>query len=196
MTKRPYQLRKRAESQAETRQKIVDATIRLHQDRGAVNTSMADIAALAGVGKVTVYRHFPDLASLFGACSSHYYQTHPFPDPAEWRSIADPVARLRHGLNEAYAYHVATEAMMNRAFSEVRDHVIMTRYHDHWRRAAEILLEPWLPRSDEKELLAGLVLALSFENWRIMVRDQGLSQDEAIALMERLTNARVDMARN
>ncbi len=196
MTKRPYRLKKRAESQAETRQKIVDATIRLHQERGAVNTTMADIARLAGVGKVTVYRHFADLASLFGACSSHYFRTHPFPDPEEWRAISDPFGRLRHGLSEAYAYHDATEAMMNRAFSEVRGHPIMTPYHDHWRRAAGILLEPFLPRSDEKALLAGLVLAIGYENWRVLCRDQDLSRDEAIALMERLTNARVEAARN
>jgi AcrR family transcriptional regulator len=186
MTKRQYRLKKRAESQAETRQKIIEATIELHQTKGPGSTSMADVAKQAGVGKVTVYRHFPDEPTLSQACSGLYFERHPFPDPEAWRAIADPLERLRLGLNETYAYHAETHRMISRALADARDHPVMQPYHTLWESAAGIILEAWLPRDDETALRAGLVLALSFDTWRTLVQEQGLAQDEAVALIERL----------
>ncbi|WP_436637782.1 TetR/AcrR family transcriptional regulator [Microbaculum sp. FT89] len=186
MNKRPYRMRKRAESQAETRRKIIEATIALHQTKGPAATSMADVAKKAGVGKVTVYRHFPDEPTLSRACSGLYFERHPVPDPEAWRRIADPRKRLRHGLGEAYAYHAETHEMMGHVLADARDHPVMRPYHALWASAAEIILEAWLPRDDEKALRAGLVMALTFETWRALVKEQGLSQDQAVALMERL----------
>jgi AcrR family transcriptional regulator len=89
---RSYRLKRRAERQDQTRQKIVEAAIALHQDKGLAATTMADVAERAGVGRVTVYRHFPDEAALVGACSGQYFERHPLPDPELWLEIADPVA--------------------------------------------------------------------------------------------------------
>src|SRR6476659_6302199 len=100
---RPYELKKRAERQEETRRRIVEATIELHQTLGPNATSMADIAERANVGRVTVYRHFPDEPTLALACSGLYLQRHPPPDPAAWETIAEPAARLRAGLRDTYA---------------------------------------------------------------------------------------------
>src|SRR5215472_7228258 len=102
---RTYTLKRRAEQQERTRQKIVDATIELHQSIGAAQTTINEIAKRAGVGRVTVYRHFPDEESLFQACSGHYFSQHPFPDIARWRDIPDPIDRLETGLRESYAWH-------------------------------------------------------------------------------------------
>ena len=189
MAKRSYRLRRRAESQGRTRQKIVDAAIQLHQAKGLAATTMSDIAARANVGKVTVYRHFPDEASLVGACSGQYFQRHPLPDLEGWRSIGDAVARLRQGLRDTYAYHRATEPMMSRVLSEARDLPIMDPYHAHWRRAAEILADPWPGSARDKALLrAALAVALSFDTWRLLVRAQRLTDDDAIELMMRLAH--------
>jgi len=186
--RRPYRKKQRAESQARTRQKIVDAAIELHQAKGLAATSMKDIAARAKVGKVTVYRHFPDEAALIGACSGQYFQRHPFPDPEDWRSIDDASERLRRGLRDAYAYYRATEPMMAQVLAEARDLPIMEPYHAHWRRAVDVLAAAWLaPARRKAPLKAALALALSFDTWRLLVRTQRLSDDRAIALMMRLT---------
>lgn len=189
MAKRSYRLRRRAESQGRTRQKIIDAAIQLHQTKGLAATTMSDIAARAKVGKVTVYRHFPDEAALVGACSGQYFERHPLPDLENWRSIGDAVARLRQGLRDTYAYHRATEPMMTRVHSEARDLPIMDPYHAHWRRAAEILAAPWPGSARDKALLkAALALALSFDTWRLLVRVQQITDDDAIELMMRLAH--------
>ena len=47
---RRYQQNRRAKSQAQTRQKIVEAAIKLHQEKGPAATSMRDVASEAGDG--------------------------------------------------------------------------------------------------------------------------------------------------
>lgn len=185
---RTYRLRRRAESQARTRRKIIEAAIELHEAKGLAATSMRDVANRANVGTVTVYRHFPDEAALLGACSGTYFGRHAFPDPEDWRGIADARERLRRGLRDTYAYHRATEPMIAQVIYEARDLPVMEPYHAHWRRAADVLLAAW-PRAARRDakLKAALALALRFDTWRLLAREEGLSDKQAIELMLRLT---------
>ena len=184
---RPYRLKRRAETQDQTRQRIVDAAIELHQTRGPAATTISDIATRAGVGRVTVYRHFPDEEALLGACSGQYYAQHPFPDPHPWRAITDPRTRLRTGLAETYAYHAATEEMSAHVLRDMRDDPVLDPYHRHWERAADILATGWGARARRRQMLtAAIAVSLSFDTWRMLVRDHGLSQDEAVEVALRL----------
>ena len=97
---RKYRLKRRAESQEETRQRIVKATVELHTTLGPARTSMVAIAERAGVERPTLYRHFPTMRDLFTACSGHLWAQSPPPDPEPWLSINDPEERLRQGLME------------------------------------------------------------------------------------------------
>ncbi|MBC8242301.1 MAG: TetR/AcrR family transcriptional regulator [Alphaproteobacteria bacterium] len=188
---RSYQLKQRGERQERTRQKIITAAMELHQTKGLAATSINDIAVRAKVGRVTVYRHFPDEAALVGACSGQYFEIHPLPDLEPWRSVQDATARLRRGLHETYAYHRATEAMMTRILAEARDHPVVAPYHAHWRRAADVIVAAWPARGRRRVLLnAAFALALDFETWRTLVRVHGLDDDQAIGLMLRLTRDR------
>ncbi|MGB6425166.1 MAG: helix-turn-helix domain-containing protein, partial [Solirubrobacterales bacterium] len=158
-----YKLKQRAASQEQTRQRIVEAAVELHQALGPTATTVSDIARRAGVGRVTVYRHFADEAEILGACSGLYFQRHPPPDPESWRAIEDPVERLRIGLAEAYAYHRETEAMMTPVLADIPEHEVVQPYHELWSRASDVLLEPWRARGRRRTLLrAGIALALSF----------------------------------
>ncbi|HEY7047034.1 MAG TPA: TetR family transcriptional regulator [Jatrophihabitantaceae bacterium] len=184
---RSYRMNKRAERQDETRQRIVEAAVQLHQTIGPAATTFTDIARLADVGRVTVYRHFADEASLARACSGHYFAQHPPPDPERWASIAEPGERLRAALTDSYRYHRSTEAMMTRALADSREHPVMRPYHAHWRRAADVLTTPFRARGRRRTLLrAAIGLAISFDTWRTLVRDQGLADDQAVDVAMRL----------
>src|SRR5688572_5888882 len=102
---RKYELKRRAERQAETRRRIVDATVGLHTSVGPARTTISAIAERAGVERHTVYAHFPDERALFQACSTHWRELHPLPDSARWESIADPQRRLRAALQDVYAWY-------------------------------------------------------------------------------------------
>jgi AcrR family transcriptional regulator len=186
---RAYTLKRRAEHQDQTRQKIVDATIELHQSIGAAQTTISEIAKRAGVGRVTVYRHFPDEEGLFNACSSHYFSLHPLPDTARWREIPDPIERLKTGLRESYAWHEQNAQMIGMALAEARDLPVMAPYHAYWDDAAETLTAAWPTRRQRqrrKTRKATIALALSFDTHRTLTREQQLSTDQAITLMTRL----------
>lgn len=185
---RPYRLGRRAEHKDETRQRIVEAAIELHRTIGPAATTVSEIAERASVGRVTVYRHFPDELALARACSGLYFERHPLPDPGPWGALADPVERMRAALHETYAYHRANEPMLTHVLADARDHPVMTPYHEHWRRAVETLLPGWRVRGRDRVVLrAALSLALSFDTWRSLARDHGLSEGESAELMLRLT---------
>ncbi|MBT4588343.1 MAG: TetR/AcrR family transcriptional regulator [Rhodospirillaceae bacterium] len=186
--KRPYQLNRRAVSQDRTRQKIVDAAIALHQSKGLAATSVDDIAKRAKVGKVTVYRHFPDEMELVSACSGHYFELHPLPDYKLWEKIDGAAKRLCQGLRDTYRFHQETAPMMAQVLAEAKDLPIMAPYHQHFQNAAQVLAAPWRRSAAEKKLLkAAIAHALAFTTWHSLVGEQRLSETKAIELMMRLT---------
>ena len=86
---RTYTLKRRAEQQAETRQRIVEAAVDLHGSVGPAPTTLSMVAERAGVQRHTLYAHFPDERSLAMACSGLVHERDPLPDAAAWRAIAD-----------------------------------------------------------------------------------------------------------
>src|SRR6187200_2797074 len=109
--KRPYRMKRRAELEEQTRRRITESAVALHEEVGPAQTSISAIAERAGVRRSTVYRHFPDEDTLFAACSSHWRAANPPPDPRSWSSIEDPAARTRTALGEVYGFYGRTEAM-------------------------------------------------------------------------------------
>src|SRR5436190_5080763 len=109
--KRPYRMKRRAELEEQTRRRITESAVALHEELGPAQTSISAIAERAGVRRSTVYRHFPDEGALFDACSSHWRAANPPPDPRTWSSTEDPAERMRTALRELYAFYGSTEAM-------------------------------------------------------------------------------------
>ena len=79
--RRPYRMKRRAELEEQTRLRITESAVALHEELGPAHTSISAIAERAGVRRSTVYRHFPDEEALFDACSSHFRAANPSPDP-------------------------------------------------------------------------------------------------------------------
>src|SRR5437763_9515657 len=94
MPTRPYRMRRRAQQQERTRLRITESAVELHGTLGPARTSMSAVADHAGVRRSTLYRHFPDEAALFDACSAHWTAANPPPDIRAWAAIASPAERL------------------------------------------------------------------------------------------------------
>lgn len=185
---RKYEMKRRARRQEETRRRITEATVELHQALGPANTTISAIAERAGVQRLTVYRHFPDERAVLSACSSHYEAANPVPDVDPWTRIPDPEDRLRRALKETYAYHRRTEPMMAKVLRDAQMHTptfeVTVPYLRHWDRARYALVAGWGAEDQRlKRLLAALGHALDFWTWRSLVREQGLTDEEAIELM-------------
>jgi AcrR family transcriptional regulator len=188
MTHRKYELKKRAQRQEETRQRIVEAAVHLHQTVGGQAATISAIAEEAGVERLTVYRHFPDERSLLTACTGHYFEQHPPPDPAPWRAIAEPERCLRAALTDIYAYHRETEAMMNSTYRDLDTipllQELLAPFFTQWDEVRNLLADKFAGDGASRELIRGAVgLAISFLTWRLLIRQQGLHDSQAIDLM-------------
>jgi len=119
---RTYRKSRRAEAQHETRARIVRATTELHVEKGVATTSYPDVAARAGVGAATVYRHFPTMDSLVEACGEHFWNAIDPPTPdggAEvFAGLGPGTERLTRLVEELDAFYERAEAPL---WSAVRD---------------------------------------------------------------------------
>ncbi|MDP9382883.1 MAG: TetR/AcrR family transcriptional regulator [Chloroflexota bacterium] len=185
---RKYKLKRRAEHQEDTRRRIVEATVELHESVGLAYTTISAIAERAGVERATVYRHFPDERSLFTACTSHYLAANPPPDPSSLQQIADPEQRLKVGLAEVYTYHRRTEEMNYRAQRDLPQFPalaeVLVPYVEHWARLRDVLAAGWQTQKGDNRLLrAAIGHAMNFQTWRSLAREEDLDDSEAVALM-------------
>jgi len=105
MPKRSYSMQRRAELETQTRERIVRATVALHAEHGTLGTSYAMIAQRAQVSPQTVYNHFPELGTLFGACTGHVLDRAPRVDAQTFRSGRSPAARLSLLAHAVFARH-------------------------------------------------------------------------------------------
>jgi AcrR family transcriptional regulator len=188
---RKYEKKRRAELEAETRRRITETAVELHGTVGPARTSISAIAERAGVRRSTVYRHFPDEAALFDACSSHWAAENPVPDMGAWAAIEDPDERLRRALDELYVFYRRTERMVeNLHRDEVTVPVVAARFagfHDYIAAARDLLMEGRSLRGRRQDhARAAIGHALAFPTWQSLTRDQGLDDDQAAELMCRL----------
>jgi len=180
---RTYTQKKRAEQQAETRQRIVEAAVDLHGSIGPAATTFSMVAERAGVQRHTLYAHFPDERSLLMACSGLVMERDPPPDAAPWRTIDDRRERLRTALTAIYSWYERSAELI----------ACVLRDAEHYAPVQEINELRWGPyyaayhdalgaKLDAKQR-AMLNLALSFFTWRTLARDSGLKQAAAVKAM-------------
>lgn len=192
--KRTYQMRRRAELEEQTRLRIVESTVVLHETLGPSQTSVSAIAEHAGVRRSTVYRHFPDEAALFDACTSHWLLRNPLPDPMPWPAISDADERLRTALCEIYPYYRRAEQMMTNIHRDEETMPIvnqmMGKYRQYLAAACEVLMEGrQLDGCALRHTRAAIGHALAFPTWRSLAVEQGLEDAECVDLMRRLVAA-------
>jgi AcrR family transcriptional regulator len=187
--KRTYEMKKRAERQRETRRRIVEATVELHRTQGPANTTISEIARRAGVNRLTVYNHFPDMTDLLRACSRSWTERHPAPDPTPWAQMSDPQERLRTALTELYGFYARTEPMRANVLRDAQTMpalaaLLQGSVVPYLEAVCDLLAEGWEVRTERrKRLLAMLKLAIDFHTWRSLERESGLSRKEAVESM-------------
>lgn len=180
---RTYTLKRRAEQQAETRRRIVDAAIDLHSSLGPAQTTISMVAERAGVQRHTVYAHFPDEKTLLLACSAETNERDPPPDADAWRAIADRGERLRAGLRELYDWYARNADLVACVLRDAEVHaltkeIVHLRFGPYIAAQHAVLGEGLEPRQR-----AVLDLALSFFTWRTLVQEGALPREDAVGAM-------------
>jgi AcrR family transcriptional regulator len=169
---RKYELKARAESQRATRARIAKATAELHEEKGVARTTVAEIARRAGVTRLTVYNHFPELSDLLPACAAHYERLHPAPEFETALALGDPRERVHGVLTLLYAWYRETESMYGNLMSDRASVPELDRFLEQnldrmLAELAEELAGAFALRGRGAERLRALVrLALDFWTWR------------------------------
>jgi AcrR family transcriptional regulator len=183
---RKYELKRRAEQLAETRKRIVEATVGLHTSVGPAQTTISAIAEQAGVQRHTVYAHFRDERELFAACSAHWAALHPFPDAARWADVDDPERRLREALDAVYEWYERVGHDLELFKRDSRSHSttadLVERREQGLLSLRDGLAAGW---SRRKAVRAAIGHALELETWHSLVRRHGLTRKQAVDTMLR-----------
>jgi AcrR family transcriptional regulator len=185
---RAYRMQRRAESQQQTRRRITESAVELHGTVGPSRTTMSAVAAHAGVRRSTLYRHFPDEAALFDACSAHWSAANPPPDLGTWSAIDSPEERLDVALKDLCAYYRRTEGMLETLFrDESTVPVVRERFaafRGYFVAAREVLMAGRSLRgAGRRRTQAAVGHAIAFSTWRSLVKEEGLDDADAVALL-------------
>jgi AcrR family transcriptional regulator len=187
MAPRAYNNETRLHQQAELKHRIAAAAAQLHAVKGGLATSYAEIAQAAGVSLPTVYKHFPDLDALMGACTAHVGAQAPEFPAAQILAAAD--------LAEAVARLVKAADRLNAFFEpwlvwrEEERIPLLGQLAAGQRQQLTGFIETLLAQhgiAEAPKLAPAWEAVLHFEFWHRLVRQHKLSRQAARDIQQHL----------
>jgi AcrR family transcriptional regulator len=195
MSPRKYDMSKRAAAVARTRQRIVDATRELHSEQGIAATSWDDIAARAGVGVGTVYRHFPSLDELIPACGEITMQVVALPDPATlpalFEQATEPAERIEGLVREAFAIYERGGPELRAIRREADVHPRVAQDRDRLDDSLSALVDTALGPLDATQQDGAVARAIIDLNTWEALRDHGLGPAESVTAISDMLASRL-----
>ena len=176
---------RRARSRS-SRSKIVEAMLHL-VGNGDVAHSAARVADIAGVGLRTVFRHFDDMDALYREMSA-VIEERVLPIIAQpltgsnWKAKMSEIADRR-----AIVFETILPYRISANLKRFQSSYLMQDYQRLLKAEADGI-EVLLPESVKKDTVGmrGLNVILSFQTWRLLRHDQGLTNDDARHVIKRL----------
>ena len=178
---RSYNSEKRKQLEDEMRERIVAATVKLHAEKGPMDTSYKDIAQKADVATPTVYKYFPNLSNLFFACTRHAAKQAPAQSEDDFNgldSMRDRVAALVHMRCRAHAYfdpwlRWGGERVIPEVVSLLQDDSAMTR---------KLILKALFPVYPQgkvpKEIMRMTLMLVGYHAWANLQAEVNISQKQ------------------
>lgn len=194
MAKRPYEQRLRAESAAETRERILDGLYDRLREAPAEPISVDEVARRARVARSTVYLVFGSRGGLFDALTDRLLQGAGYDRIGEAVRHPDPRETLRGGLAggvHMYAAHHDVFRVLSSMAKLDPEGVGQALARSETRRAAGM---QWLAGrlAEQGALRAGLTtgraahviwLLAGFDAYDALATGRGLGRDETIEIL-------------
>jgi AcrR family transcriptional regulator len=172
----------------ENRRRIVDAMLALIRE-GTMSPSAEEVATRAEVGLRTVFRHFDDMDSLYREISAKMRDEllpiaiAPFPD-GDWQvRMAELIERRARVFEKMMPFKLAADIHRHRSVFLSNEHADLAKF---LRDTLREVLGTRLARKGVQ--FEALDLLLSFDAWRRMRLDQGMSVSQAKKLLTHTTN--------
>ncbi|MCA8881857.1 MAG: TetR/AcrR family transcriptional regulator [Rhodobacteraceae bacterium] len=189
---RAYRMKTRAAAREETRERIVRATMALHDEQGIASTTFADVAERAGVGAATVLRHFPSVGDLVSACGQHVAaeMRPPMPDHADaaFAGLTTTRSRIARLVAELDAFYGRGETRLIAAANDRARIPELGRFLDMVEAGIDAWIRTALVDENPDDTTVAVLMALcSITVWQGM-KQSGLTdqdrQDVLTAVLE------------
>jgi len=167
---------------AETRQRIVDAAVAVHREKGALMAKPAEIAARANVALPTYYKYFPSVGTLVTACTARGRELMPPPDAAIVAALpVDPAVRIPVAVQMLFDFYGAREPWMYAGRTEERFIPELRPVMERLSVLRDAFVRAALIQTGADRLTVASVTALTdYWAWRTLRRDLHLTQGETI----------------
>jgi AcrR family transcriptional regulator len=185
----PKRVDGRRERGRSSHKRIVEAMMELIVG-GDLAPSAARVAEEAGMGLRTVFRHFDDMDSLYAEITATITERvmpiamEPYPDQGWRANIRDLVRRRIRVFETTLPFRLAAN------IKRYQSPFLMGQYGRTVMLERELMLR-LLPGHvlTDRITVEALCAALSFQNWRTLRHDQGLSTEEAGSVMGQMVDA-------
>ena len=177
---------KRKAAVEETRQRILEAALALHSEKGIFGTSWQDIAHRADVSVGTVYKHFPSLDELVPACGELAYAIIRPPSLedapqifAEANSLEERLGRL---ISELYAFYERGAPYIETDFQERRLPAVV-EWEEYMRATiAGLVREALVCAEPDEHTVQSVSALLDFSTFKSFL-DRDIQKEQAAKTM-------------
>jgi AcrR family transcriptional regulator len=181
-----------------TRQRILEATLALHSEKGIFGTSWQDIARRADVSLGTVYKHFPSIDELVPACGELMYAiTRPpsLEDAPEIFAGAHPFEeRVERLISELFDFYERGAQYLETDFQE-RQLPAVQEWEAYMRATIEGLVREALYPVEPDERTVGTVSALlDFPTFKSFL-ERDIQKEQAAKIMNEVLICWINGAR-
>jgi AcrR family transcriptional regulator len=177
----------------DSRARIVAAMLELTRE-GSIPPSAEQVAARAGVGLRSVFRHFQDMESLYREMARpiedelRAFGRRPFKSATWQERVVELIGRRSAGFEIVAPFRRASDALRHNSPVLQAEHRTMTM-------ALRTILRGLIPKGAvDPPTFETLELLLSFEAWSRLRREQGLSAASARRTLETAVRALLGMA--
>ena len=189
---------KRRAAVEETRQRILEATLALHTEKGIFGTSWQDIAKRADVSVGTVYKHFPSLEELVPACGELMYAITRPPSledaPQIFAGASSLEERLGRLIEELFAFYERGAPYIETDFQERR--LPEVQEWEAYMRAtiAGLVREALVPARPDEHTVQSVSALLDFSTFKSFV-DRDVPKERAAKAINEVILSWIDCSR-
>lgn len=176
----------RRERSRSSRRRIIEAMMSLVAE-GDVNPSAAKVAEKAGVGLRTVFRHFDEKDSIYREIDELLWTVHgptfeaPFRSETWKEQLLEMIERRARTYEEIAPFRIAS------SLQRYSSPTLMETYRFLLKKESEhlhLILPAHILR-DERRARA-ILLAVSFDSWRLFRQDEDLSTEKTVEVLQQL----------
>ena len=198
MTPRKYSMDRRKAAVEQTRQRILEATLALHSEKGIFGTSWQDIAKRADVSVGTVYKHFPSIDELVPACGELMYAITRPPSledaPRIFAGAQSLEERLKRLTAELFAFYERGAGYIETDFQERRLPAVV-EWEAYMRATiAGLVREALIPTGPDEGTVQAASALLDFSTFKSFL-DRDIHKERAAKTINEVILCWIDCSR-